>query len=334
MSGKPASVAASRAGVASVAGVAGAPRVLLYVAERQLEPAAAGPDQLPAAAPFDALYIHENIPHQVPLPQNTLYRTQPEQNDQRNTCGNLFYKHLNDEGKLSAYEATENIVTQRSDFFPVSQQFLKEPPLKVEDSKNIDRPNNVNLKIDSTNSLSTEYSSVETFQARVPVETGEIVTYQRCPVSSDNMPSMLPVRQHHTQNQFNESSAVQGESEGTNSSEREVSMNKGYVNYQFLEQSATHQSIVNQSINILNQQIGVSRTIGSEGDSGSAPQLVRTADGVVLAVLPSSTLPHCTETEFRTAQSEFPQTITVPLGWRRIVTGASVLYIRYVLTFY
>ncbi|CAK1598884.1 unnamed protein product [Parnassius mnemosyne] len=329
MSGKPASVAASRAGVASVAGVAGAPRVLLYVAERQLEPAAAGPDQPPAAAPFDALYVHENIPHQVPLPRNTLYRTQPEQNDQRNSSGNMFYKHLNDnEGKLSAYEATENIVTHRSDFFPVSQQFLKEPPLKVEDSKNIDRPNNINIKRDCTNYLSTEYSSVETFQARVPVETGETTTYQRCPVSSDNMPSMVPVGLRHTHNQFNESSAVQGESEGTNSSEREVSMNKGYVNYQFLEQSATHQSIVNQSINILNQQVGVNRTIGSEGDSGSAPQLVRTADGVVLAVLPSPALPHSTETsELRTAQSEFPQTITVPLGWRRIVTGTSVLYI-------
>lgn len=330
MSDKPASVAASRAGVASVAGVAGAPRVLLYVAERQLEPAA-GTDQPPSTA-FDPLYLQHNVPHQVPMPRNALYRT-PEQNDQRNPPSALYYKHFNDnDGKLSAYEATEHIITQRTEFFPVSQQYLKESPHKIEDNKIIERPNNIPVKRDFQNPTTSDYGRVETFQGRIPLEAGDIATYQRSPVSSDNnMPSMHQAALRHTQNQFSESGVVLGDSEGTNCSEREISMSKGYVNYQFLEQSASHQSIVNQSINILNQQVGVSRTIVSEGDSSNAPQLVRTAEGVVLAVLPSSAVPHSTETpEQRTAQSEFPQTITVPLGWRRIVSGASVLYIRYV----
>lgn len=336
MSDKPASVAASRAGVANVAGVAGTPRVLLYVAERQLEPAAAGPDQPPTTAPFDALYLQDNIPHQVPLPRNALYRTQPDQNDQRNHSSALYYKHFNDnDRKLSAYEATEHIITQRTEFFPVSQQYLKEPSHKIDDNKIIERPNNIAVKRDCQIPTSSEYSRVETFRGRVPLEAGDISTYQRSPVSSDNnMPSMHQAALCHTQNQFSESGVVLGDSEGTNCSEREISISKGYVNYQFLEQSASHQSIVNQSINILNQQVGVSRTIVGEGDSSNAPQLVRTAEGVVLAVLPSSAVPHSTETqEQRSAQSEFPQTITVPLGWRRIVSGASVLYIRYVFIY-
>ncbi|CAH2071202.1 unnamed protein product, partial [Iphiclides podalirius] len=325
MSDKPASVAAPRAGVA---GVAGAPRVLLYVAERQLEPAAAGQDQPPATAPFDALYLHDNIPHPVPLPRNPLFRPQTDQNDHRNASSALYYKHYNDnDGKLSAFETTEHIITQRTEFFPVSQQYLKEPTLKVEDSKIIERPNNITVKRDHPNPTTSEFSSAETFQSRVPIDVGEVSTYQRCPVSTDNnMPSMHQVALRHTQ--FNESGAVLVDSEGTSCSEREISMSKGYMNYQFLEQSASHKSIVNQSINILNQQVGVSRTIVSEGDNSNAPQLVRTAEGVVLAVIPSSAVSHSTETtEHRTAQSDFPQTITVPLGWRRIVSGASVLYI-------
>ncbi|XP_068631492.1 homeobox protein 5-like isoform X2 [Battus philenor] len=307
MSGKPASVAASRAGVASVAGVAGAPRVLLYVAERQLEHAVAGSDIPPASALFDAVH---DIPHQVPL-SRSIYRH--DQNDPRNTSG-VIYKHFNDDTKC----VFDENVTQRTEFFNVTQQFLKEP---LKEDKALERQSSV--KRDCSNPNAAEFS-VETFQGRVP-EVGEIATYQRCPISSENMPSMLPVALRHTENQFE--SAVQV-SEGTNCGEREISMSKGYVNYQFLEQSASHQSIVNQSINILNQQVGVSRTIVSEGESCSAPQLVRTAEGVVLAVLPSPAVPQNSEPlEHRTAQSELPQTITVPLGWRRIVSGSSVLYI-------
>lgn len=307
MSGKPASVAASRAGAASVAGVAGAPRVLLYVAERQLEHAAAGPDPPPASAPYDTLY---DIPNQTSLTRS-VYRN--DQSDHRNPSG-VIYKSFNDDAKC----AFEENITQRTEFYNAQPQFLKD--IHKED-KVVERQ--VSVKRECPNSAATEYS-VETFQGRVP-EVGEIATYQRCSINTDNMPSMLPIALRHNQNNFE--GALQ-ESDGTNCVEREISMSKGYVNYQFLEQSASHQSIVNQSINILNQQVGVSRTVVSEGESGA--QLVRTPDGVVLAVLPSSA-PNTSETaDLRTAQGEFPQTITVPLGWKRIVSGSSVMYFRYV----
>lgn len=270
---KPASVAAPRAGVA------GAPRVLVYVAEaRQLEAAAAGPDP-PHSHPLDTLY--ENVQQ---INTNPLYR----QIEHERSTPTVYYKPFDSEE------------TTREEYFP--QPYVKEN-LRGEDGKN-DRPV---TKRDSDN---PEWSNIDSY-VRVPVQS-ELGYPARCP--PDNMP-MLPV---HNQSQFD--STVQSD-EGANDS---VSVGK-FVNYQLLEQSVSHQSIVNQGLNILNQQIGVSRSIVSEGE---APQLVRTADGVVLAVLPSTVLPQ--ETSDLRVQSEFPQTITVPLGWRRIVSGSSVLYVRYV----
>ncbi|XP_072939631.1 uncharacterized protein [Epargyreus clarus] len=319
MSGKPATLGASRAGVA------GAPRVLVYVAEpRQLESAGAGSDSSPAAAPpFDGLYVHENLPHHLSLPRTALYRPQPEHNDQRNAPSTLYYKQYDSDGKV-CYGVPDNVV-QRAEFYPVSQQFMKESCIKVEDCKVLDGSSNLGMKKDCI--LATELNSIETFHTRVSIETGEPGAYQaQCPVSSENnMPSMVTGILHPDQNLVD--SVVQsGDSDSTGCSDKEQPVGKSYVNYQILEQSVQHQSIVNQSINILNQQVGVSRSVVSEGDGGS-PQLVRTADGVVLAVVPSPVLSHSTETELRTAQSEFPQTITVPLGWRRIVNGTSVLYV-------
>ncbi|CAH0725286.1 unnamed protein product, partial [Brenthis ino] len=265
---KPASVAAPRAGVA------GAPRVLVYVAEaRQLEPAAAGPDP-PHSHPLDTLYDNVQL-------NNQLYR----QIEHERSTPTVYYKPFDSE--------TDN----REEYF--QQPFAKDS-LRSEDNKN-DR------QVTKRDSENPEWSNIDSY-VRLPLQS-ELGYQARCP--PDNMP-MLPV---HNQSQFD--SAVQSD-DGTNDS---VSVGK-FVNYQLLEQSVSHQSIVNQSINILNQQIGVSRSIVSEGE---APQLVRTADGVVLAVLPSSVLPH--ETSDLRVQSEFPQTITVPLGWRRIVNGSSVLYI-------
>ncbi|KAJ2951912.1 hypothetical protein O0L34_g4165 [Tuta absoluta] len=323
MSGKPASVAATRAG---------APRVLVYVADpRQLEPGAEPPAPPAAAAahapppPLDALYLHDNQP-QLSLPRNTVYRTQIEQNNQRNLPNTVFYKSLNDQdSKLSAYNPADNTTVQRNEFFPVSQQFLKETTIKVEESKVNERLDSV--KRDSCSQFS-DFGGVEAF--RIPVESGDSSTYQvRCsgPIAENIMPPMQSVALRPGQNQF-ESCTVQ--SEGTNCSERELSVGKSYVNYQFLEQSVSHQSIVNQSISILNQQVGVNQAVVREGESGSGPpQLVRTADGVVLAVLPSSVLPQQSEnTELitRTAISDI-QTIIVPIGWRRIVNVNAVVYV-------
>lgn len=343
MSGKPASVGASRAGVP------GTPRVVVYVADpRQLEPAAAGPDPPPAAAtptapsapasvqppPLDTLYIPENIHHQVNLPRNTVYRTQIDRNDQRNLPG-IFYKQLNDnEGKVNVYGTPEN-VPQRTEFYPVTQQYIKESYSKNENNRSEQSGNSI-VKRDCTEQGGTEFSNVESFHSRLPVETVDLATYQaRCsgPIGSDNtMSSMNPAALRHGQNQYSENVTLQSSGEGSNYSDRELSVCKSFVNYQFLEQSVSHQSIVNQSISILNQQVGVSRGVGNEGDSGSAPQLVRTADGVVLAVLPAPVLPHPTdnsETSSRTVvPSDSPQTITVPLGWKRIVSATSVLYVR------
>lgn len=264
---KPASVAAPRAGVA------GAPRVLLYVAEaRQLE-AAAGPDP-PHDRPLD---LYENV-QQLPL-----YRHDHERNA---PVTPVYYKPFQD--------SEENA---REEYFP--QSYAKEN-LRSEDGKN-DR------QVAKGDSDNAEWTNIDSY-VRVPLQS-ELGYPARCP--SDNMP--LPVHNH---SQFD--STVQ--SDEANDS---VSVGK-FVNYQLLEQSVSHQSIVNQGLNILNQQIGV-RSIVSEGE---APQLVRTADGVVLAVLPSTVLPQ--ETSDLRVQSEFPQTITVPLGWRRIVSGSSVLYVRYV----
>lgn len=317
MSGKPASVAASRAG---------APRVLVYVAEaRQLEAGAAGPEPpaaapAPAAAPQppDTLYLHDNSHHHLPIPRNNIYRTQIDHSDHRNPPNTIFYKSLNDnDSKLSGY-GTDNAV-QRTEFFPVSQHYMKEPCLKVDDSKVPERLSNV--KRECANPLGSEFSGIESF--RIPVEAGEVATYQtRCPapVSDNIMPSMQPVALR--QNQYDSCTVQNGD--GTNCSEREL-VGKSYVNYQFLEQSVSHQSIVNQSISILNQQVGVGR-----GEAENGPQLVRTADGVVLAVLPSSVLPHSESEAGSRTRCDSPQTITVPLGWRRIVNGTSVIYVRYV----
>lgn len=162
-------------------------------------------------------------------------------------------------------------------------------------------------------------NSGESYQARCP------------PVGAESSPSpMQAVLLRPGQHQLSES--VRSGSE-TNCSDREP-VDKSFLNYQFLEQSVTHQSIVNQSISILNQQVGVNRGVSGEGDSGNAPQLVRTADGVVLAVLPSAQ--HVNEPELgsRTVQSDCLQTIVVPLGWRRIISGTSVLYVRFVLSNY
>lgn len=326
MSGKPASVGAPRAS---------APRVLLYVADpRQLEPGAAGPEPPPALAhsapappaPAGALY-HDNSHHHLPVTRNPAYRTQVDQHDHGHSPSAYFYKQLNDnDSKLSAHGAAENTVVQRAEYFPVSQQFINDSSIKADDSKIVERSSS-GKRDECGNSLGTDYG-IESF--RIPSEAGEVATYQtRCsgPLADNIMPSLQSVALCQTQNQF-DSSAV--ESERTNCSERELSVGKSYVNYQFLEQNVSHQSIVNQSINILNQQVGVSRGIVSEGDSGTGPQLVRTADGVVLAVLPSSVLPQPSEAPELSSRthSESPQTITVPLGWRRVVNGASVLYIR------
>lgn len=341
MSGKPASVGASRAGVP------GTPRVLVYVADpRQLEPGAAGPDPAPAAgsassAPataqpqHDTLFIPENIHHQVNLSRNTVYRTQFDRNDQRNLPANIYYKQLCDtDSKVNVYGMPDN-VTQRTEFYPISQQYMKETCAKNEDSR-IDQSGNISVKRDCSDQAGAEFNSVETFHARVPIETVDLATYQaRCsgPIDSDNtMNSIHPAALRHGQNQYSENVTVQSGGEGSNCSERELSVCKSFVNYQFLEQSVSHQSIVNQSISILNQQVGVSRGIVSEGDSGSAPQLVRTADGVVLAVLPAPVLSHPPdnpELSSRTVvQGDSQQTVTVPLGWKRIISGASVIYVR------
>ncbi|XP_022825476.1 uncharacterized protein LOC111355682 isoform X2 [Spodoptera litura] len=341
MSGKPASVGASRAGVP------GTPRVVVYVADpRQLEPGAAGSDPPPSAAPvapsapvgaapsLDTIYISENIPHQVNLPRNPVYRTQFDRNDPRNLPANIFYKQINEnDSKVNVYGIPDN-VSQRTEFYPMSQQYIKDTCLKNEDGRS-DRSSNSSVKRDCSEHVGSEFSSVESFHARVPVETVDLAAYQaRCsgPIGSDNsMNTMHPATVRHGQNQYSENVTVQSGGEGSNCSERELSVCKSFVNYQFLEQSVSHQSIVNQSISILNQQVGVSRGIVSEGDSGSAPQLVRTADGVVLAVLPAPVLSHPTdnpELSSRTVvQSDSQQTVTVPLGWKRIVSGTSVLYV-------
>lgn len=330
MSGKPASVGASRAGVP------GTPRVVVYVADpRQLEPGAAAPDPPPVVSttapanvpppPLDALYIPDNLHHQVNLPRNTVYRTQADRSDHRNLPSTILYKHLNENDRKGNVYGVADSVNQGTDFYPVSQ-YAKETNVKHEENR-LERSEISNLKRDSSDQICAELNSAENFHSRLPAETLDVATYQpRCSVNSDIHPSAF----HHGQSQYSENVTVQSGGEVLNCSERELSVCKSFVNYQFLEQSVSHQSIVNQSISILNQQVGVSGGIVSEGESG-APQLVRTADGVVLAVLPTPVLPHSLdvpELSSRTVvQSDLPQTITVPLGWKRIINGTSVLYV-------
>lgn len=310
MSGKPPSVAPR----------AGAPRVLVYVADpRQLDAgAAADPPPLPLQ-PLDQLYFHDNAPQHLPGPRN-VYRAQAELPDQRNPPNAIYYKSLGEnDSKVGAYGVADNDLVQRTEFFQVNQQFLKEAGLKIEDGKVNDQPNGGKRECISVNGV--EFGGIEG-QYRSPVEAGELVTYQtRCSgPGGDIMPPMqsVPIRQNP--NQF-DACAVQ--SEGTIRGDRDLSVAKNYVNYQILEQSVSHQSIVNQSISILNQQVGVSRGVVSEGDSsGGAP--------LVLAVLPAQP----TEADPGTRTLSEPQTITVPLGWRRIITGASVIYVRYAYSQY
>lgn len=324
MSSKPATPAASRAGVP------GAPRVLVYVADpRQLEPgaAAAPPAPLPPPAPAPAPLYHDSL-HHVSLPRNTLYRTQIEQTDQRTPSNTVFYKPLNSsDGKLNTCGVGDNALIQRTDFFSVTQQFPKESGLKLDDSKSIERHASVAVRRDCSNSsINSDVCGVESYNTRIPIETGELATYQsRCPgpLGPESVQSLQPVVLQQGFNQFIESGIVPSVSvEGRSGGEREL-VDKSYVNYQFSEQSVSHQSIVNQSISILNQQVGVSGGLSGEAE---APQLVRTPEGLVLAVLPPPTDP--SQLSSRTGQSESVQTIVVPLGWRRIVSGTSVLYIR------
>lgn len=335
MSGKHASVGASRAGVA------GAPRVLVYVADpRQLEPGAAAPDPPAAAHPssvqplpathLDGVYFTDSLQHQLPFQRNTLYRPQHDIDDQRNLPHTVFYKPLNEsEGKLNTFGAAD-CAAQQTEFY-LTQQYPKENSLKVSDRKQ--EKHNVSVKSDCTDQPTSEFCSIETFQSGLPVESVDTVSYQtKCSNSGSSdstMPSMQSVAIHHGQNQYSESVTVHSV-ECENSDDRELSTGKSYVNYQFLEQSVSHQSIVNQSISILNQQIGVSRAISSESENENVPQLIRTADGVVLAVVPAPVVAQSVDLaeQNNPVNSDSPQAVTVPLGWRRIITGNSVIYIR------
>lgn len=308
MSGKPASVGAVRAGVPA------APRVLVYVEPRQLEPGAAPPPPH-APAPHHRLALSRST---LPLYRHSDHTTIP------NT---VFYKpHSDNDNKLTLFESSENII-HKSEFYPVSQQYVKDSGLKIEEG-GIEGSSGTIGKQDSVNKIG-EFSSDETFECRTPLESVELATYQeRCSGGLvDSMPMQhITVRQG--QNQFSESVTVHS---ADVSCER-GSMGKSYVNYQFLEQSVSHQSIVNQSISVLNEHVGVSRGIVSEGEASSQPQLVQTADGVVLAVVPGPIVAHSVDTtdnnNSQIVSSDSPQTVTVPLGWRRIVTGTSVLYLR------
>lgn len=307
MSGKPApaSVGGVRAGVPAAA----APRVLVYVDPRQLEPGAAGPDVSAPPEQLHHLYLSDT------LPRNTLYR----HTDQHNLPNTVFFKPANDnDNKVTVYGPADT-VTQRAELYPVPQQYLKDSCIKFDVGRNDQCLEG--SKQDCGGKLSTEFPNTESFHGRIPVESVDLATYQqRCSgtLGADTMPIQQIVR--HGQNQYSESVTVHSDV-----SDRDLSVGKSYVNYQFLEQSVSHQSIVNQSISILNQQVGVSRGIGGEVES---PQLVRTAEGVVLAVLPAPPPPPDALDNSRTVHSDSPQTITVPLGWKRIITGTSVLYIR------
>lgn len=304
MSGKPASVGASRAGVA------GAPRVLVYVEPRQLEPGSGR--QPPPPHPGERLC--------APPPRHALYR----QPDPRILPSTLYYAPapLRDDTKLALYGSAENI-TQKTEFLPLSQQY-KEPCLNIEESRNERVPGE--LQQECVDRVGVEFSSAEFPNRNESVDLGQYQTRCPGPLVPDNMPSMQQIALRQGHNQFSESVAVH--SPGSNG-ERELSVGKSYVNYQILEQSVSHQSIVNQSISILNQQVGVNRGINSESEENT-PQLVRTSDGVVLAVLPAANIVQPTDTQdnSRTAQSDSANTITVPLGWRRIISGTSVLYLR------
>lgn len=305
MSGKPPSVAPR----------AGAPRVLVYVADpRQLDAGAAAepPPLPPLPQPLDQLYFHDNAPHHLPGPRS-VYRAHTEP-DQRNPPNAIYYKSLGENDAKGAYGVADNDVVQRTEFFQVNQQFLKDAGVKIEDGKVSDRPNGGKRDCVSVNGV--EFGSIES-QYRSPVEAGELVTYQtRCSgPGTDIMPPMQSLAIRQNPNQF-DACAVQ--SEGTIRGDRDLSVGKNFVNYQILEQSVSHQSIVNQSISILNQQVGVNSRVVSDGDgSGGAP--------LVLAVLP----PQPTDTDPGARTQSEPQTITVPLGWRRIITGTSVIYVRY-----
>lgn len=326
MSGKPASVGASRAGVA------GAPRVLLYVAEsRQLEPGATGPDPTPVShPPLDTLYLSDNLQPQLALPRPPPYRAHLELPDPRNHSNTVIYKSLPDSESHLNICGEDNDITHREELYQASQHCVKEICLKTADRTVA--PGGSGIKHNCAEQLSTDYCAVETFNASIPVETLD-TTYQRCSIPGDTdsrMPTVPQVSVHNGQNQFSESVTVRSGAI-VNYNDRELAIGKSYMNYQFLEQSVSHQSVVNQSISILNQQVGASRGTSSESDSGSAPQLIRTADGVVLAVLPAPVISQPTdsaELSSRSLQSDSTQTIVVHLGWRRIVNGPSVLYIR------
>lgn len=297
MSGKPPSVAPR----------AGAPRLLVYVADpRQLDAAAAAePPHLPPPLPQprDQVCFQDNAPHQLPGLRN-VYRPHTEP-DQRNPPNAIFYKTLGENDGKGAYGVPDNDLVQRTEFFQVHQQFLKDAGVKIENGNVSDR----GVKRDCISVNGAEFRGIES-QYRPPVEAGELVTYQtRCSgPGSDIMTPMQSLAIRQNPNQY-DACAVQ--TEGTICGDRDLLVGKNFVNYQILEQSVSHQSFVNQSISILNQQVGVSRSVVSEGDgAGGAP--------LVLATDPPA----------RT-QSE-PQTVTVPIAWKRIITGTSVIYVRYV----
>lgn len=346
MSGKPATPPASRV-------VPGAPRLLVYVADpRQLEPGDSGvprgpPPCDPAPASLAAVPVPPDVyqtdnSHQhncLPI-QNNVFRTTWEPNDQRNIgiSDSTIHKTVHERGDKCLSVYGENSVAHRSDFFTLPQGFLKNPNIKIDDNRisNTLSNNLVQLKQDS-NTIHVEYpSSVDKFQNKVSSEICDLQPYElRCPPMGLGNGSIQSI----TLNQIQRQRDLTNECLNNNLIDTRVISERdkhfGCVNYQFLEQNVSHQSIVNQSINILNEQVGVERVITGESEAGSGTALVRTADGSLLAVLPSPAASTPVvgaalgiSAPAITSRSEPLESVSVPLGWRRIISGNSVLYIR------
>lgn len=184
---------------------------------------------------------------------------------------------------------------------PTHKTYLKNPPADIEESQLIRETHSIR-NCDGAKQSVPEYANAETFQSRVAPNFSEIYQTRFGSLGLDSQVQPLIVQQ----NTYSENSVINSDKE----------TNKNYMNYQCLDQNISYQSIANQNISVINPVSGRS-VCDSEG------QLLQTADGVVLAVVPTS-LTH----EARTKLGDLVQTIIVPLGWKRIANVSTVVYVR------
>lgn len=187
-----------------------------------------------------------------------------------------YNRTINDNGDktFGAYGVAENPNAPRVDFYALSQSFVK-------------NHNNIHVKVDNkkvssiTDNVAPQkgdsMNNIESCPNRVAADGSDIQLYQmRCPAGQGTQ--VQPI----TSNPRLKTSMPCIDNAENAVCEKDKKYR--HINYQYVEQSIGHQSIVSDSVSIVNDHVSAS-------------------------------------------EAEGPPLISVPLGWRRILSGTTVIYI-------